>query len=298
MRYYAFSRYLKERYGEPVRRISLNAGFPCPEREGEGCIYCNESSFSEFDTAGIPLAEQVETAISVARKQFGARKFMAYFQSGTGTNATLDQLKKAYDVIRDHPGIVALSISTRPDCVDADKLDLIAEYLDRYEVWVEYGVQTSSDRALEAINRGHSFAQSERAIRMTAERGIKPAAHIILGLPGERTDDTVNTARRISELPVAGVKLHVLHVLRDTALEKQYRNGEINILSQDAYVASVCDFLENLKENCVILRIASDAKEEYLVAPRWMNSKAAVIYGIETELDRRGTCQGSAYAGH
>jgi len=298
MRYYAFSRYLKERYGEPVRRISLNAGFPCPERAGAGCVYCNESGFSAFAGTEVPLREQIERSMSGARKKFGAQKFIAYFQSGTGTNAEPDRLKNAYDAIKDHPEIVALFISTRPDCVDGDKLDLISEYLDRYEVWIEYGVQTSSDRTLEAINRGHSFAQSERAIRMTAERGIKPAAHIILGLPGEGPDDMTNTARRLSELPVAGVKLHVLHVLKDTALEEQYKNGEIKLLSRDEYVSAACDSIENLRADCVMLRLVSDAREGYLVAPEWMNDKSSVIRGIEAELDRRGTCQGSAYAGH
>jgi uncharacterized protein len=296
MRYHAFSRYLKERYGEPVRRISLNAGFPCPERAGGRCVYCNESGFSDFAAAGVPLREQMERSIAAARRQFGAEKFMAYFQNGTGTNAPPDRLKSAYDVIREYPEIVALSISTRPDCVDDDKLDLIAEYLDRYEVWVEYGVQTSRDKTLKAINRGHGFAQSEAAIIRTAQRGIKPAAHIILGLPGEGRADIKNTARCLSELPVAGVKMHMLHVLRDTALDEWYRRGEISLLSRDDYITAACDLIENLRRDIVILRLASDARKEYLIAPEWMNSKATVIKGIEDELERRGTCQGSFYA--
>ncbi|RKY41717.1 MAG: TIGR01212 family radical SAM protein [Candidatus Makaraimicrobium thalassicum] len=296
MYYYAFSRYLKQRFRTKVRRVSLNAGFSCPHRDGtpgrRGCIFCNELGFSRFAGKDISLREQIKSSITGARKRHAAEKFIAYFQNATNTNAEPEKLRSAYDTIKEFPEIVGLCISTRPDCVDEEKLDLIAGYTDYYEVWVEYGLQTVHDRTLETVNRGHTFSQSVSAIEKTAGKGIKVGVHVILGLPGESREDMVTTAEKISGLPVSGVKLHVLHVLKDTELERLYGRGEISLLSRDEYVKVACDFLENLRPDCVILRLVSDAKKEYLVAPGWINDKALVIRQIEAEFEARGTRQG------
>ncbi|MEA3489767.1 MAG: TIGR01212 family radical SAM protein [Candidatus Omnitrophota bacterium] len=296
--YYSFNNYLRERFGEKVRRISLNAGFTCPNRDGtlgeSGCIYCNELGFSPFAATGKPLRQQLEVSLRRTGKKYGAKKFIAYFQNAAGTNASPDRLKAAYDVIREYPGIVALFISTRPDCVDNEKLDIIKSYSEDYDVWIEYGLQTVNDRTLEDMKRRHSFSQCVDAIEMTARRGIKVGAHVILGLPGETGEDMIRTARSISELPVSGVKLHVLHVLKDTELERMFRRGGIDLLSRDNYIKAACDFIENLKPDCVIFRLVSDADKDFLVAPEWINDKQAVIRGIEEEFTARGTFQGSA----
>lgn len=295
MYYYSFSDYLKERYGTKVRRISLDAGFTCPHKDKlgrGGCIYCNELGFSRFAGKDLTLEEQIERSISYFKASRTADRFIAYFQNATNTNAPAEELRSAYDVIRKYPEIVALSISTRPDCVDDEKLDLIASYKDAYEVWIEYGVQTMHDRTLKVIGRGHTAERSAEAIRKTADRDIKVGTHVILGLPGESDEDMIVTAREISGLPVSGVKLHVLHVLKDTELERFYREGEVRILTREGYVKAACDFLENLKEDCVILRLVSDADKEYLVAPVWMNDKPGVIACIEKEFGARGTRQG------
>lgn len=299
MKYYnSFNTYLKERFHAKVRRISLNAGFSCPNRDGQagrgGCVFCNELGFSPFAGKNIPLKEQIERSISHAKEQGRAEKFIAYFQNATNTYAPAEKLKSAYDVIYDYPDIVALAVSTRPDCVDNEKLDLIAGYAKDYEVWIEYGVQSVHDRTLEAINRGHTFRQTEEAILRTAERGIKVGAHVILGLPGESWDDMVTTAKKLSELPVSGVKLHVLHVLKGTPLEQSYKDGKIALLTRDEYVDIACIFLENLSPDCVILRLVSDAKKEYLIAPEWINNKLAVIAQIEQKFASKGTSQGSS----
>jgi hypothetical protein len=294
MNYYSFNSYLKEKYGTRLRKISLNAGFSCPNKEsGQGrCIYCNELGFSRFAGRDVSLREQIERSM-VVLKEKGVEKFIAYFQNATNTNAEPGKLKTAYDIIKEYPEIVALCISTRPDCVDDEKLDLIASYTGSYEVWMEYGLQTIHDRTLKAVNRGHTFEQSVIAIEKTARRSIKTGVHIILGLPGESDEDMIATAKKISTMPVSGVKLHVLHVLRDTELERMYRENKIKLLERDEYVGIACSFLENLKPDCVILRMVSDARKEYLIAPWWINDKLSVIDQIDREFEIRGTRQGS-----
>ncbi|MFH1847060.1 MAG: TIGR01212 family radical SAM protein [Candidatus Omnitrophota bacterium] len=298
MHYYTFSKYLREKYGTRVHRLSLNAGFSCPAREKAraqgGCIFCNEAGFSPFSGTDISLEEQIERSMKLSARKYGAEKFIAYFQSSTNTNASQDRLKTAYDVIRKYPDIVALYISTRPDCIDDAKLDLISEYMDDYEVWIEYGIQTSHDNTLKKINRGHTFSESISAVNKTCARGIKVGGHIILGLPGESREDMIVTAKKLSEIPVAGIKLHVLHVLRDTKLEVMYREDKIKLLNQDQYVAIVCDFLEYTRAECIIFRVVSDANKDILVAPDWINHKGIVLRDIEKEFSRRGTHQGAS----
>jgi radical SAM protein (TIGR01212 family) len=296
MHYYSFSTYLKERFHAKVWRLSLDAGFSCPNKDekGEGgCIFCNELGFSRYAGENKPLKDQIEESIGRARGK-GAEKFIAYFQNATNTYAEPARLKEAYDIIRNYPDIVSISISTRPDCINDEKLDLIRDYTRNYEVWVEYGIQTVHNGSLEKIGRGHTFDVSEEAIIKTAGKGIKVGAHVILGLPGETREDMVKTARELSRLPVSGVKLHVLHVLKGTPMEDMYDRGEIELLECDEYIDIVCDFLENLRQDCVILRLVSDAKKEFLIAPEWINNKLAVIAEIEKEFNSRGTRQGSS----
>lgn len=291
MRYYSYNNYLRDKFGSKVRKISLNAGFLCPHKREGGCVFCNESGFSEAGYADLPLAEQIELAMAQGRAK-GSHSFVAYFQNATNTNADISELKKAYDVIKDYPEIVGLSISTRPDCVDDEKLDLIAGYKDKYDVWIEYGVQTIHDKTLAGINRGHTYSQAEKAVLDTAGKGINVTAHVILGLPGESPEDMMETARKIASLPVSGIKLHTLHVLRDTELEGQYHDGKIPLLSKEEYVKIACDFLEYTRPDTVVMRIVSDVWKDYLVAPVWENDKLSVIREIEAEFERRGTRQG------
>ncbi len=300
MFYYSYNDYLRKRFNAKVRRIGLNAGFVCPTggagSASGGCLFCNESAFSQFPGGNIPsLKEQITRSMDSFRKRRGTEKFIAYFQNASGTNAPLKKLKAAYDVIRDFPEIVSLVISTRPDCVDDEKLDLIASYVSDYDVWVEYGLQTIHDRTLKAIGRGHTFADSADAINRTSRKGIKAAAHVILGLGGESRQDMIATAREISRLPLSGIKLHVLHVLRGTSLERLYKKGKILIMQRSEYIDAACDFMENLRSDCVMIRLVSDSRREFLVAPEWMNDKLSVIRGIGKEFKSRGTRQGSAF---
>ena len=299
-RYYSFNDYLRSKFGERVHRISLNAGFTCPNRDGtldsEGCLFCNEEGFSHLTKEVPNLQKQIEDGIKLSQNRFKAKKFIAYFQNATNTNAPPDQLKKAYDVIKLFPEIVGLFISTRPDSIDDEKLNLIESYSDNYDVWIEYGVQTSNDNTLSIINRKHSFSQSEDAIKRTKEKNIKVAAHIILGLPGESKEDMIKTARSLAGLSIDGVKLHVLHVLRDTKLNDLFISGKAKILEQSEYVSLACDFLEIMKPDCVVMRLVSDANKNVLVCPKWINEKQKVIEEIRQEFKRRNTKEGSKYA--
>ncbi len=296
-RYYRFSEYLKERFGEKVRRVCLDPGFPCPHKDpvsgAGGCVYCEGSSFSGSQMRGVSVREQLSSGIK-ASAAGGIKKHIAYFQNATPTNAPAADLRRALEPIREFPSVVALAVSTRPDCVDGEKLDLIAEYAGDYDVWVEYGIQSAKNSTLHAIGRGHTFQQAENAMKMTAERGIKVAVHVILGLPGETKDDIINTAREISRLPVWGVKLHVLHVLEGTALARKYFKNEVPLFTMEEYARVVCDFLENVPGDCVVLRLVSDARGEKLIAPLWINDKIRAINLIDSEFARRRTCQGCA----
>jgi len=297
--FYSFNDYLRDKFGQKVQRLSLNAGFTCPTRDGtlgrEGCVYCNERGFSPFADTRLPLDRQIRQSMEFARKRYKATAFIAYFQNATNTYASIERLKKIYDVIRDFRDIVGLSISTRPDCIDEEKLDFIKSYCKDYDVWIEYGLQSAHDRTLRFVNRGHTFHDFVRAALMTAERGIKVGAHVIIGLPGETRPDIGFTAKKIAKLPVAGVKFHALHVLKDTIMQRYYQEGKVRLLTLREYVDVVCDFLELMKPDCVIHRLISDAREDMLIEPKWINKKSEVINRIRQEFKRRGTRQGSRW---
>jgi len=247
MRYYSFNTYLRQKFNTRVHRLSLNAGFTCPNRDGtlseEGCVYCNERGFSRFAGKTLPLEEQIKKSMEFTKQRYRAEKFIAYFQNATNTYAPVDKLKETYDIIKGFPDIVALAVSTRPDCVDAARLDLIQSYTDNYEVWVEYGLQSVHDKTLRLINRKHTFKQAVEAINETAARNIKVGVHVILGLPGETESEMLETARAVASLPVSGVKFHVLHVLRDTPLEGMLRAKKIKLLDMKEYVDIICKFI-------------------------------------------------------
>ncbi|MDD5680630.1 MAG: TIGR01212 family radical SAM protein [Candidatus Omnitrophica bacterium] len=297
--FYSFNDYLQKMFKTRVQRLSLNAGFTCPTRDGkidtEGCIYCNEKGFSSLVGTRLSLEKQAENAIDYARKRYKAEKFIAYFQNATNTYATYSKLKTTYDIIRCFPDIVGLYFSTRPDCIDGKKLDLIESYSEDYDVWVEYGLQSAHDSTLKFINRRHTFHDFVEAATITAKKKIKVGAHVILGLPGETREDMLETAEKIADLPVSGIKLHVLHVLKGTKLEKYYNRGKVDLLTFNEYINTACDFLEVTNPGCVIFRLVSDANPDFLIAPKWINRKSEVINAIKKEFEKRHTKQGSLW---
>jgi len=295
--YNDYSSYLKERYGCKVYRIGLDAGFTCPNRDGSkgtgGCLYCNgDGSRATYTNSGEPVGSQLDYRIRAIKRKKGASKFIAYFQAFTNTYAPVPILKEAYDAILPFEDIVGLSIGTRPDSIDPDKLDLISSYKDKYEVWIEYGLQSIHDRTLKSLNRGHSSEDFFEAVKMTKDRGIMICAHVILGLPGETKDDMLRTAAILSDLGVRGVKIHLFHILRGSLAEKIYSEGGIRLLEQDEYAGLVCDFLENLSPDIIIQRLTGEGRREDHIAPLWALDKFGTIEKIRENMEERGSCQG------
>lgn len=304
-RYRSFSSYLRERFGERVQKVSIDAGFTCPNRDGTkalgGCTFCNNQGFSP-PTRVEPreIAAQIRQGIEFVRRRAKARKFLAYYQAFTNTYAPVEVLKERYDAIRSFPEVVGLVIGTRPDCVPEETLDLIAGYARDYHVWVEYGLQSARDETLALINRAHTAADFEDAVERTRRRSRRDldlhiCAHVILGLPGETREDMLHTARFVARLPLDGIKIHLLHVLRGTPLEAQYRKGSLRTLGMDEYANLVCDFLELLPPQMVIQRLTGEAPPEYLVAPRWCLDKHKVLAAIHSALETRATHQGRLF---
>lgn len=296
-RYYAFSEYLKRTVGFKVHKITLHAGFTCPNRDGTkgtgGCVYCVNESFSPNVGKSIPISEQMTRGMEFIRRRYGAEKFIAYFQAFTNTYADVETLKRRYDEALQFPEVVGLSIGTRPDCVPDDVLDLIESYAARYQVWVEYGLQSMHNRTLDLINRGHHYEEFVDAVERTKGRGINICSHVILGLPDEGRGEMMETARAVSSLGINGLKLHHLYVAKGTALEGMYRAGKVEVLTHEEYISLAADFLERISPDITIQRLVGDVTSDVLVAPRWPVPKEVVLRGITEELVRRDSYQGA-----
>lgn len=299
-RYRIFSGEMKRVFGCRVHRISVDAGFTCPNRDGSvgsgGCIYCGGEGSGSFGIVpGLSVAAQIEHGKEIMTRKYRARKFIAYFQPYSNTYAPVADLRRLYDEALAVPDVVGLIVGTRPDCLPDDVMVLLAEYARRTWFWLELGLQSPLDRTLARINRGHDFAAFETAARVCRERGIRLCAHVILGLPGETREEMLATAGILNDLRVDGVKLHLLHVMKGTALAEQYGRGEVRVMDRDEYVGLVCDFLERLSPEIVIQRLTGDGARDHLVAPLWSLAKFEVLNTIDGELERRGTRQGSRF---
>lgn len=299
-RYLDLNSYLRQRFGVRVHKLAVDAGLTCPNRDGRvgtgGCIYCNaKGSGSGAHARGLSIKGQLEAAKAAVARRFKAKKFIAYFQSYSNTYAPLEHLRAMYDEALAVEGIVGLAIGTRPDCVDASVLSLLESYAQRTLVWVEYGLQSSHDVTLARINRGHNEATFQNTVLATAGRGILICAHIILGLPGEDADQMRATAEYIARLPIDGVKLHLLYVVRGTPMEALYRSGAYTCLTQEAYVTLVCDLIERLPPGMVIQRLTGDPHRTELVAPQWALAKAQTLDLIQRQFAIRDTHQGRLF---
>ncbi len=298
---YTFNRYLREEFGQRVHRISLDAGFNCPNLDGtldsQGCIFCNNRAFSRFRRLPpLSLEEQIIQGKARARQRFKAKKYIAYFQSFSNTYGDIDFLRKQYNLIRKFDDFVGIAISTRPDCIDQEKLDLIEEFSNDYKVYIEYGLQTIHDKTLKLINRKHTFSSFQKAVELTARRpNINIGVHVILGLPGENKEDALNTAKVLANMPLWGIKFHALHIVKDTTLADMHKRYKVKLLSIDEYTDILVSFLEQLPENYVILRLVSEADPKFLITPAWVNDKERVIRIIEAEFKRRQSSQGAFY---
>ncbi len=298
-RYNQYSAYLKKKFGAKVYKITIDAGFSCPNRDGTisrgGCIFCDEGgSFSQAHSNKLSVEGQIETGIQNLSQRFKAEKFMAYFQAYSNTYKPVSELEKIYNSSLENSKIVGISIGTRPDCVDEDKLKLISSYKDDYYTWIEYGLQSVHNKTLARINRGHDYDCFLRAYERTKELGINICAHVIFGL-WETHDEIMQTAQELARLKVDGVKIHMLCALENTKLAKMYEDGEISFMSEDEYVSTVCDFLEYLPPDTTIHRLAGNGLSRTLIAPQWLGAKFDCLNKIDRELLRRNSYQGLKY---
>ena len=300
-RYNDLNTYLRTRFGCRVQKISIDAGMTCPNRDGtlstRGCIFCNSrgsgtGAFSE----GISITRQIERGKHWLSKRYKAKKFIAYFQSFTNTYAPVDVLERLYEEALAVEGIVGLSIGTRPDCVSEAVLSLLEGYSRDYLVWVEYGLQSASDKTLAAINRGHDLDCFKTAVTATRNRGVKICAHVILGLPGEGKREMRQTADAVANMGIDGIKLHLLYVAKGTTLETLYRRGSYTCLEQEEYAERVCDFLERIPETMIVQRLTGDPHPEELVAPAWSLDRNRTLALIKRRLEQRDTRQGKRVA--
>ena len=296
-RYYDLNSYLRKTFGCRVQKIAVDAGLSCPNRDGKisrkGCMYCNSrgSGTGAFKN-GISITHQILMGKKNIGRRYKAKKFMAYFQSFSNTYAPVDKLEKIYDEALSVEDIVAISIGTRPDCINGDILNILENYAKEYLVWMEYGLQSVHDKTLNFINRGHDFQCFKEAVEATKQRNIKICAHVILGLPNENKKDMLETAKTISKMGIDGIKIHLLYVVKGTELEKLYLNGGYRCLEMDEYADIVSDFLELIPKNIIVHRLTSEPHKEELVAPLWSLEKNTTLNMIKETLKKRNARQG------
>lgn len=301
-RYNDFSTYFRSKFSERVQKVSVDAGFTCPNRDGTkargGCTYCNNKTFKPTYTNLLnSVSKQVEDGVAFFSKKYESMKFIAYFQAYSNTYKSLEELKQLYEEALQHPKIIGLVISTRPDCIFPELLDYLEELQRKVYVMLEIGLESHVDKSLESVNRGHTFADSVWAIEETAKRGINNCAHLILGLPGENREDWLEQARMISKLPVNNLKLHQLQIHRKTVMEKQFaENPEyFHLFTVDEYVELVIDYLELLNPEIIVERFVTEAPEKLLVAPKWGLKNFEFVAKVEKRLAERETWQGRLY---
>jgi radical SAM protein (TIGR01212 family) len=295
--YRSFSIHLRERFGTRVYRVPIDGGFSCPNRDPQrpgqgGCIYCSErGSGSGMIDRSVSIAEQVVRGKEAMRNRYGAEKFLAYFQAYTNTLASPEVLRQRYDEALAVTDVVGLMVGTRPDALPVEVLDLLSDYDRRTYLWLELGIQSINDRQLAWMNRGHDSRATREALQEAAVRRLRVCGHLIFGLPGETRDDVHRTADFVNASGMAGVKIHLLHVIRGTELERLHRADGIALLERQEYVERVADFLERLSPEVVVHRLTCDGGRG-LVAPAWARHKSEVQAAIVAEMVRRGSRQG------
>lgn len=298
-RYNQYSAHLKQKFGAKVYKITLDAGFSCPNRDGTlsscGCIFCDDGgSFSQAHSNQISIEEQILTGVETLSKRFKAEKFMSYFQAFSNTYKPVKELEKIYASALTHPDIVGISIGTRPDCIDDEKLKLISSYTSDYYTWIEYGLQSVHDKTLKWINRGHNYDCFLRAYEKTKKYGINTCIHLILGL-NETYEEMIETAIEIGKLEPEGVKIHMLCALEGTKIADLYKNGELPFMTEDEYISLCCDYLELMPAETTIHRLAGNGLKKNLIAPRWLGKKLDALNKIDRELERRDSWQGHKF---
>lgn len=303
-RFNSYSGYFSRLFGSRVQKLSIDAGFTCPNRDGSkgtgGCTYCNNDAFNpSYCTPSKSVTRQIEEGISFHKKRYRrAGKYLAYFQAYSNTYAPLETLVKLYNEALNVPGIAGLIIGTRPDCIDTEKLACLKELSKNHYIAVEYGIESCYDRTLMRINRGHTFSDAKEAVITTALMGINTGAHFIFGLPGETREEMLAEADIISQLPLTSVKFHQLQIIKGTAMEKEFieKPQEFDLFTWDEYLDFFVRFLEKLNPGIVVERFTGEAPPKFLTGELWGKKRSDQIVNlIERKLEELDTWQGRVY---
>ena len=287
--YYSLNQYLQDTFGCKVYKIALNAGFTCPNRDGtidtRGCIFCSAGGSGDF--AGDPqksITQQIEEGKAQVSAKIKDGKYIAYFQAYTNTYGPVEKLRAVYEEAMRHPEVCAISVATRPDCLPAEVLDLLSELNAVKPVWVELGLQTIHERSAEYIRRGYPLAVYDKAVNDLRARGLEVITHVILGLPGESTQDMKETVAYVCKSGATGIKLQLLHILKGTDLEKEYEQGNVPVMTEEEYVRLLAEMLRIIPQTIVVHRLTGDGSKKDLVAPLWSADKKKVINTLKAEL--------------
>ncbi len=301
-RFNAYSNYFKKQFGQRIQKLSVNAGFTCPNRDGTvargGCTYCNNEAFSpSYCVAGSSVTEQLQKGIDFHKDRYNASRFLAYFQNFSNTYASLDELKRIYDEALRFPEVEGLVIGTRPDVIDEEKLAYFAELSKRKYVIVEYGIESCYDQTLDRINRGHSFEQTKKAIEQTAAYGVKTGGHLMFGLPGETKQMMLDEVDILNNLPLNNIKFHQLQIMKDTIMAREYKENpdHFRFFELDEYIDFVIDVTERLNPAFVIERFSGEAPPRHTLSPRWGLRTPDVMNLIEQRMVDRDTWQGKYF---
>ena len=301
--YYSLNEYIRQTYNTKMYKLSLSGGMTCPNRDGlidnRGCIFCSAGGSGDFTGAALSkdnnIDIQIDTAKALVSRKYSGSDYIAYFQSYTNTYADVNYLRRLfYDVVK-RPEIRILSIATRPDCLSSDIIELLAALNSIKPVWIELGLQTIHERTAKYIRRGYTLDVFEEAVRNLNRIGIRPIVHMIIGLPGENESMILETAKYLSHCNISGVKLQLLHVLKNTDLAQEYFNGSVDILSLTQYSEILGKIIKLLPPDCVIHRLTGDGPKNLLIAPLWSSNKKNVINTINRYLQENTIIQGSEY---
>ena len=303
-RYNAYSNYFKKHFGGRVQKLSIDAGFTCPNRDGSksvgGCTFCNNDAFNpSYCQPSKSITQQLDEGIEFHEWRYKKScEYLAYFQAYSNTYGPLEKMQRLYSEALSHPKVIGLVIGTRPDCIDPQKLDYLQELSRNYYITVEYGIESCYDKTLKTINRGHDFQTTVEAIKATAERGLHVGGHLIFGLPGESRDEMLAQAHTLSDLPLHSLKFHQLQILKGSLMEKDYalHPDKYSFFELDDYIDFVIDFLERLRPDIVVERFAGEVPPRYQVTSAWgliRNEKIPVL--VENRMKQRDTWQGKMY---
>lgn len=297
--YHSLDYMLRERFGEKVYKVTLNGGMTCPNRDGKigrrGCIFCSEGGSGDFAAdSALSITEQINSQIALLSAKRPIRKYIAYFQAYTNTYAPSAYLKKIFTEALNHPDIAALSIGTRPDCLEDDILALLEELNRIKPVWIELGLQTIHEKTAQYIRRGYPLSCFERAVRELRTRNIEVIVHTILGLPGETREDIRNTIQYLNTRDIQGIKLQLLHVLRGTDLAQDFEDGKFRVYEREEYLDILIDCLEHLDPSITVHRLTGDGPKDLLIAPLWASRKREVLNLLHHQMKERRSFQGKA----